>query len=175
MTMKILIVMFFIVMPLISYAEPTKIGSWQVDVSEDKSYVYASTTNESGSVFGQFCFVEAKSCVYLVGTDTPCTMGKKSPSLANTNAGAVVYELLCDEKTNNNNFRYLFTDFDSIDKLARLTLKVGFAIPLEGDQFKVVRFQLIDAVTALNFMREVVDEMISEDEAPEPENKNEYL
>jgi hypothetical protein len=54
-------------------------------------------------------------------------------------------------------YRYAFTDFDSIDGLVAKSSKIGVALPLEGDQFRVIRFDLNGATKAVGSMRGVAE------------------
>ena len=50
-------------------------------------------------------------------------------------------------------YRYVFTDFDSVNNSVLKSQRIGFAFPLRGDQFIVVRFDLDGAFAALRTMR----------------------
>jgi len=50
-------------------------------------------------------------------------------------------------------YRYSFTNFDDIDGIVKRASRVGFAVPMEGDQFKVIRFSLFGANKALAEMQ----------------------
>jgi hypothetical protein len=47
----------------------------------------------------------------------------------------------------------VFTDFDAISALIARSRRIAIAFPLKGDQFRVVRFDLIGAPEALAAMR----------------------
>lgn len=130
-------------------------GSWDVDVTPDGSeeILYAGTTNDSGAILGQFCVPSTDSCVWLIAMTTSCDEGHTYPVLANSDAGAAQLLVLCNAKLENGLYRYVFTDFDAVDNIVRKGSRVGFAAPLQSDQFKVVRFRLngsIEALTLLN-------------------------
>jgi len=171
---KFIITIMLILMPTISYSDPIVIKDWAVDVGDEKSFIYAVSMNDSGSLFGQYCFMKSGNCVYVIGLDTSCEKGHKYTSLANSDIGSAVFELYCDDKIQNNTYRYYFTDFDAIDKLAKSSKKVGFAIPLEDDQFRVVRFKLNGGDTAISYMRTIAEKMTDAGKSNKNKNSDEY-
>jgi hypothetical protein len=62
-------------------------------------------------------------------------------------------DLLCGGPHETVRYRYIFTDFDRIDDVVKRAVKVGFAFPLENDQFIIVRFDLIGSNEAIDAMR----------------------
>lgn len=135
-------------------AQGQTFGNW-ITSTTGKNLVYALTQNDSGHVLGQWCDLETGSCLWLLGIRTRCDEGQKYPVLVNSSSGASSLQLYCAGPLANvpGVYRYVFTDFDSIaDHIAKST-KIGVAIPLEGDQFRVVRFDLNGAASALRVMR----------------------
>jgi hypothetical protein len=126
-------------------------GSWAVGVSG--SSLYAATVNDSGNLLGQYCFPADGSCFWLLGMKTSCNEGDRYPVLANSDAGASHMEVLCSAKLDNGMYRYVFTDFDKVDAILSKGSRVGFAIPLDGDQFRVVRFNITDSNSAVARMK----------------------
>lgn len=151
-----------IVLPTLCNAEPLTIKNWYVEFS-DKDSIYAATFNDTGSAFGQFCFQSNQSCIYLIGLNTSCEIGSKYPVLINTDVGTSVQEIYCDGQLEKGSYRYAFTDFSEIDELIKTASRIGFALPLKGDQFKVIRFSLEGAATAIKYMRSIVDKTENED------------
>jgi len=137
-------------------------GDWYVDTApKGNAALYAISVNDSGNVFGQFCFPNAGSCAWLIGLKTACKSGDQYPVLANSDAGAVQLEVLCDDQLANGLYRYAFTDFEKVDNLVRQSGRVGFALPLQQDQFQVVRFNLRGASAALSAMRTAAERKIT--------------
>ena len=127
-------------------------GDWKVDLSDPGLYA-ASTVNDSNHELGQYCFFDKdSSCDWYFETDTICTAGSNYPVLANADTNALYLEVLCLGEVKGR-YAYAFTDFDKVDKLIRGSKQVGFAVPLQGDKFAVVRWNLNGATNALSAMR----------------------
>jgi hypothetical protein len=131
-------------------------GDWFVETSK-ATYFYAVSVNDSGNVLGQFCFPGDGSCIWLIGMKPSCKSGARYPVLANSDAGAVHLEVLCDGQLESGLYRYAFTSFDNVDNMVRQSSRVGFAIPLEEDQFRVVRFNTRGGAAALSAMRSAAE------------------
>src|SRR5437667_8824905 len=128
-------------------------GEWAVDI-KDPNVFFAVTLNDSDHLIGQYCYTSEHSCVWLLAMSTRCKKGDTYPVLANSDAGAASLQLLCDGQLENGHYRYVFTGFDDVDKLVRDSkTRIGFAFPMEGDEFRVVRFDLRGAEKALTTMR----------------------
>jgi uncharacterized protein YqjF (DUF2071 family) len=121
----------------------------------------AGTLNDSGALFGEFCFPESGSCVWLLGMSTICKEGDKYPVLANSDAGSEHLEIYCDQQLDDGLYRYVFANFDAVDDLVKKGTRIGFAIPLQVDQFKVVRFLLNGATPAITSMREIAEKKVN--------------
>jgi len=50
-------------------------------------------------------------------------------------------------------YRYVFANFDSVTGAIIKSTRIGFAVPLRGDEFQVVRFDLTGATAAIPAMR----------------------
>lgn len=150
--MRIPLIVGLIAMVLASAAHAQTFGDWFVD-TKGPTALYAASVNDSGHVFGQFCFPGADSCVWLIGLQTGCEKGAQYPVLANSDAGAVHLKMFCDGQLDSGKYRYVFTDFDEVDDLVRQATRIGFALPLQEDQFRVVRFNVRGAAAALSVMR----------------------
>ncbi|MCM0082453.1 hypothetical protein L4X63_12715 [Geomonas sp. Red32] len=154
-----LLVLSVLVKPVLAQ----EFGNWAVDAKSEK-FLYAATVNESGALLGQFCFVEGGSCVWLIGMDTGCNKGDEYTVLANSDAGSSAMQVLCDGQLDNGMYRYGFSDFESIDTLLKTATRVGFAVPLQSDQFKVFRFKLEGAKPAISVMRALAEKRMKNSE-----------
>jgi hypothetical protein len=135
-----------------AYGQVQTFGDWKVDLSDPSIYA-AVTVNDSNHEFGQYCFFDKESsCDWFFATDTSCKDGSKYAVLANADGQALYLEVLCLGEINGG-YAYAFTDFDKVDKLIRASKQVGFAVPLQGDEFAVVRWNLNGATNALSAMR----------------------
>ena len=129
-------------------------ADWEESTDRAGSFWSAATVNGSQEVFGQWCYADKGTCIWLIGMTTRCHKGKTYPVVANSDVGAVQLEVQCLGKLEvTGAFELAFTNFDDVDHLARRASRVGFAIPLQGDQFRVARFSLSGAVRALTAMR----------------------
>lgn len=117
-------------------------GAGEAGALTDQSGFYAVTVNDSGNLLGMYCFPETDTCIWLVGMVTRCDEDHVYPILANCDTGSLHLELTCGEALENGLYSYVFNSFDSINDLVLKSYKLGLAIPLEGDQFRVIRFDL---------------------------------
>lgn len=129
-----------------------EIGNWHIETKSNE-YLYAVTINDSGALLGQYCFLKDGSCAWLLGMNTSCNKGDSYPVLVNSDAGALHLKVYCDGQLDSGSHRYVFTEFDAIDDAVKKSAKIGFAVPLQSDQFKVVRFLTNGSVSALSIMR----------------------
>jgi len=132
--------------PAISHAQ------WTLDVA-NTSYYWAATTNSEAQAFGQYCYHESRQCLWLVGIPTKCEQGSKYPALVNSTSGSGSVELYCTSQGDRQNV-LAFTDFDQIDRFVRESERLGIAIPLQDDKFRVFRFEVSGASFFLDKMRE---------------------
>jgi hypothetical protein len=143
---------FTIVWGSSTYGQVQTFGDWKVDLSDPSIYA-AVTVNDSNHEFGQYCFFDKdSSCDWFFETDTSCTDGSKYPVLANADNEALYLEVLCLGEIKGG-YAYAFTDFDKVDKLIRASKRVGFAVPSQGDEFAVFRWNLNGVTNALSAMR----------------------
>jgi hypothetical protein len=125
---------------------------WNIGRTSDGQGLYAATVNDSGNVFGQYCYSD-ELCVYLLGITQGCEKGSKYPVLANTDTGSQSLEVYCNGRLEIGRYQYVFTDFNEIHRIAMDAARVGFAMPLKGDEFIVIRFSLMgsnEAVATMN-------------------------
>lgn len=146
------IIALFGLLTLSAYADE-QYGKWYVS-NTNPDALYAASVNDSGNVFGQYCFTNSGNCVWLMGFDTACHQGDKYPILANAVTGSISLEVYCGEPTNNGLYRYIFSDFNEINKLVQENERIGFAFPLKSELFHVVRFDLRGANKAVKKMRD---------------------
>ncbi len=129
-------------------------GDW-VWNADDPSVMYAATMNDAGQMLAQFCDASDGSCVYAVGFQTQCDVGDTYPVMINSDIGAAYVEFHCAKQLKDMGNLMVATDFDQLDGFVRKASRIGFALPMQGDRFKAVRFSLKGAVPALDAMRKV--------------------
>ena len=149
-----------------TFAQAETFGDWFAGTN-GQTTLYAASVNEGGNVFGQFCFLGQDACVWLIGVKAPCQQGDRYPVLANSNVGAMHLEVLCDGQLNSGLYRFAFTNFDQVEKLVKHSARVVFAIPVEENQFGIVRFSLQGAEAALSVLRAAAAEKRTPPAAPE--------
>lgn len=131
---------------------PSGDWAWSVD---DAEFVYAGTENDTGQILAQFCYLTDGNCIYVVGFDTNCEEGHSYPAMVNTDKGAAAVQFRCGGKFNEDGNLMVAEDFEQFDKFIRSSARIGFALPMEGDKFKAIRFRLKGAVPALDAMRKI--------------------
>jgi hypothetical protein len=137
-------------------ADDFKVGDWVWNI-DDPEMQMAGTTNDDGHALMQFCYPESGNCLYAVGFDTQCTEGNSYPALVNADSGAAAIRFRYGGKLEDGTSLMLLEDFDQIDALIRKSNRIGFALPMEGDAFKAVRFSLRGSSDALDAMRKVAE------------------
>ena len=151
------ILLVLLVIAAVGDADAQTFGNWRV--STDKSgYAWAGTINDSGHLFGQFCEFSDGSCRWVVGMGTGCKQGERYPVLVNSNEGSQGMEVYCygELAGTPGTYTYAFADFDEVTSHMTKGGKIGIAMPINDDQFRVVRFDLTGAPAAIASMRATV-------------------
>ena len=138
----------------VAWGEEFTSGDWAWSIDGPEMY-YAATENSAGQALIQVCDSEDGTCFYAVGFDTTCDEGDSYPALVNADTGAATIELLCGGKFDDGSNMMLVEDFAQIDGIVRKSKRIGFALPMQGDEFKAVRFSLKGSVAAIDAMRKV--------------------
>ena len=156
LVMKTIIVMLMLGLVVSSGARAGDFTSgdwvWSVD---DPEMFYAATENSAGQALIQFCDPAEGHCVYAVGFDTTCDKGDSYPALVNSDAGTASITLKCGSELDDGGNLMLVEDFDQMDGFVRAAKRIGFALPMQGDEFKAVRFSLKGSNEALDAMRKL--------------------
>lgn len=150
----VLVVVLALLSGFATRAEPQTFDTWATS-TDAAGGVYASTVNDSGHILGQYCDPSAGSCYWLLGMSTRCKPGSRYPVLVNSDTAALSLEVGCTGEAGGQGGTYglVFTDFEAISNLIEGSRRLGIAFPLKGDQFRVVRFDLVGAPAALAAMR----------------------
>ncbi len=149
---------------VIPTAQGQVFGHWVADTT-NRAYLYASTQNDSGHVLGQWCYPADGQCFWLLGIRAGCEQGERYPVLVNSDSGSYSLEIYCNGPLASapGMYRYVFTEFDRITNPVMSSTRIGFAMPLKGDQFSVIRFDLNGAGAALRAMRAVAATRVQPD------------
>jgi hypothetical protein len=152
--LQLLMALLLSAAPLVVRADTESFGNWMVGTIEGGEGYFAATVNDSNAVLGQYCYLESGDCLWLLATSTNCEDGERYPVLVNADGGSAQLELVCRKLGKKP--RYIFSNFESIDKSIRNSGKyIGFAFPLQSGLFQVDRFLLDGAVESLVRMRAV--------------------
>ena len=151
--------------PVAVSAEEFPSGDWAWSIDGD--VFWAGTENDSGQMLAQFCSPENATCYYVVGFDTNCEKDHSYPAMVNTDQGAASIELLCGGELDSGGNLMVVQDFEQMDTLVRKSTRIGFALPMEGDKFKAIRFSLNGSVQAIDAMRKFA----ANENAKTPETK----
>ena len=137
-------------------------GAWHFE--RGTSTYVAATSNSDGDTFGQVCYAAERRCYWLVGLKRGCSANATHPVLVNTDTGASTFKIMCrgpsaDDRTR---YEYAINEFDDIDRLVSTAKRIGLALPLTGDQFLVVRFDLTGSIPAVTAMRQAAEAQMRE-------------
>lgn len=127
------------------WAEKQIIGDWVLDIQPGLSEAY--TGNNSGSTFGFLCGTE--SCSAYLDTKDTCDEGVNIPMLINAESGSAYVLAKCAHIPQGGSVRYIAVIEDKqIATAISSGVAIGFAIPMQSGEFKVVRFSLDGALRA---------------------------
>ncbi len=130
----------------------TKVGDWTVGTG-DSGETYMVTENEAGVLFGQWCGSDADSCYFQVMSTTRCGPDFESPVILNADGGAQATTLACKGTATFRGktlYRYRVTPYAQARKIIQRGPRLGIVIPVEGDNFRLLRFPLDGAAEALS-------------------------
>ena len=132
-------------------------NEWLTGLTNAGDFFYAATVNESSNLIGEYCSSTTGDCMWVLGMKSACKEGDSYPVLANSDIGTSNLEIHCSVKLDNGYYRYVFTDFDAINNIITKAIDVGFAVPLQAGQFRVLRFDLTGSNRALTSMLSTVN------------------
>lgn len=140
---------------LAAAAPPTGVGDWTIRTGR---MLQATTRGAAGDRFGQYCNAQDGNCHYALLMPVPCEPEERYVVLANSDTSVNAAELVCGGAAGGGAagprlYRYVFANFGAIDHQVRQSRRIGFALPLEGDAFRLARFSLAGAMGAIGQMR----------------------
>lgn len=130
--------------------------AWSIHPADDGTGVgTAGTMNDSGSSLILACGTGTNGgrCVWTIYMGTSCDRGHKQSLFVNSDAGAVHLTVACTGQIPEGLYSYVFPDLDEVDRIIRQGTRIGFALPLKSDNFRVIRFDLQGATNAIEQMR----------------------
>jgi hypothetical protein len=159
MRVVILIASLFTLVSAATGAEQAGVWTW----GERSSAYFAGTSNAGGDTFGQACYPNESRCYWVLGLKRSCRTDAAYPVLINTDAGASTFRVTCKGQSGDKGlYEYAINQFEDIDSIVSSAAKLGVALPLQGDQFLVVTFDLGGSKAAVTAMRKAVDAKIQE-------------
>ncbi|ENP0873894.1 hypothetical protein ACCI29_004392 [Vibrio parahaemolyticus] len=147
---KLLLILLAISSSFPAFSADTIHKDWVISTDGD-DYYYAATINNSGHVFGKYCYFEDQQCLFLISVDITCTKGNKYPVLVNAESGSFNLNLVCGDRMGSQNV-LVFDNFDQVERTAKESNQLGIAIPMESGHFKVSRFSLSGSSYSLDTM-----------------------
>jgi hypothetical protein len=160
---------FTVLLCISAHAETfaSKEWAWSTD---NPDFYFAATANGVGHILGQYCYFESGTCLYLVGIGINCEEGSQYPALINSDAGSAQVSLVCAYKYENQ-FVLFINSFDDVDRIIRAATRIGIAVPMQRDEFKVSRFGLAGSTYAIDLMRASAQDKMQR----QPQNANTLL
>jgi len=157
--------LFVMVVSVVQVVCADKYADWSVNIASNQDFLFAATVNDSGALLGQFCYTDEAACLWLLTSDSSCEKNVKYPALINSDGGAFLAEFVCQGQIESRQrFGYAFANFEQMNHLIASATKVGIAFPLQGDQFRVMRFSLRGAQHALNKMHSEAERLMKKNQ-----------
>jgi hypothetical protein len=171
--MKIFISLCFLFIPLKAVADGSE-KDWSWGTGE--GFAYSATVNNNNHVFGQYCYYNIDTCVYILNTNTNCDDDSKTPVLISSKSGAFSTNLLCKVRKNGKPIM-LMGNFDAVDNMVKLDSKFRVAIPMESHKFKVSTFSLRGSNRMIKEMRSFTSKVIEnqDKDLKNPESDETFL
>lgn len=125
-------------------------NKWSFDNSIPGVHI-ANTTNAAKAVVGIYCTIALDGCEAYLAPNLGCEEGVNTPMMVNSPVGALAVTGKC---TKLGTTRILVIDeFDDIISAFESGGEIGFAMPMDGGQFTVVRFSTAGATQAIKAAR----------------------
>lgn len=125
-------------------------GHWVMDNSVT-GFQIAKTINENAAATGVFCSLETQSCDAYITLDVGCEDGEPYPMMINSSLGAYSLTTKCMHIGKLKFF--VASEFESMIQAFESGGEIGFAMPMQNGQFKVVRFSTVGATPAIKQAR----------------------
>lgn len=144
MKIKLIAAIILVATPLQVFSQ--SFAKWRNDNSITGLQI-AKITNSTSSTTGVLCYLKSETCSAYLVVDAICEEDVTVPLMVNSKIGALPISAKC---TKFGESHYLvINEFDSIIQAFQGGGEIGFAMPMESGQFKVVRFNTIGATEAI--------------------------
>lgn len=138
-------------------------GDWDFGI-DDFGLPYMATVNDSDGMMGRWCDGETEKCFWLMAIRLRCDVGAEFPALLSSSAGATATRLVCGGPYAIGRLTYhrlIITDFELMNRLAAEgNGRIGIVIATDAGDFRVNRFSLRGAQTALSRMEHAESEYV---------------
>ena len=137
-------------------------SGWSHGQIDDKTARWAAVSNDSNGRLTQRCEIDREECYWSFATTTQCKKGADFPVLVNSDVGSFGLSVSCGSPVmvDGSTYYQYFFDFYAVDKLIRGSDRIGIAVALESDNFRIIRFDLTNAVKVIDRMRALALEEI---------------
>ena len=139
---------------------------------------YAVTTNDSGSLLLQSCVIAKGKCFWSIAITTSCDEDSVYPILVASDKGAKHMQLTCggSYKHEGKDYYTYFLDFDATDRIVRSGAStIAIAMSLKSGSIRVNRFDLTDAVNAIDSMRAFARQQADQPQNQRKSTQDQYL
>ena len=121
-------------------------GDWYLD--QGVGYREAYSTNASGSAIAIFC---GENRCFLLQVQPPCTDATERIALVNADTGAFLIPMFCTALSKNGNTEFVdvLGNFDNLKSTLESNPNVGFSIPVQSGQFRIIRFALVGSTEVI--------------------------
>jgi hypothetical protein len=133
-------------------AESHRIGDWTWSTN-NPSFYYAGTVNPDKHFLGQYCYIKSKNCMYLARFSITCRKGSEIPAMMNSDRRSSHIKLYCGKKLSKGGSAIILKKFKDVKRVIRGSNEVTFAIPMTSGRYKIIRFSLDGASSAISAMR----------------------
>jgi hypothetical protein len=165
-----LIVLIPTLLASVAQAAPVAFFDWLSGPTSDHTSFSAITSNDADEVLGEFCFVSSGKCTWELSITLQCKEGADFWILANADSAYLPLQVKClGYNTTNSKYNYGFDDWKDAEALFKNKQNnlVGFAIPVGGTQFRVIRFSLRGVGDATSYAEQQFTAMLpSKNTAP---------
>ena len=124
---------------------------WKTDFSLPGTQI-ARVTNAGGSTAGVLCNLNTEGCEAYLALDLTCEEEVITPMMVSAKAGAFHITTRCTKVGATK--LMVINEFETVVGVFQGGGEIGFAMPLESGQFKVVRFGTNGAVAAIKAARQ---------------------
>ncbi len=141
----------------LAHAEGVQFGTWQViQASDSRDYIAVTGIDDYSKMLGYRCYADSQECAHILVADITCENEADTPLLINSDHSALAMNAICVDAGDSHEL--LLTDFENTHTILLEANVVGFAIPMESGQFKVIRFSLQGSRKAMEYVEKKIQD-----------------